>query len=412
MAQSLAPCVAIVGPPNSGKTSFLHLLDQVLQQHPAAPLAHVVKGSPDGTGRYLLYASELREPLKERVKGVWAAETVETVAGWIDESRRHLDLVLLDFGGRHSPANDLMLRRCSHFIVVARAFPDPAEESANGLESWVAACRRNDLAPVALVRSVLAPGVPRVAVRTDRGLEAAFRGDAPAGEAADNRAVVAAIAEVLAELLAGSRARRYVDLRLGRRWTVEDLHDLGPIGRAITERTRRREPIVLGGYAPIWAYAAAMHRALEIDPAARIIVFDPKVAGGLVEVPARLASADSGLAAALSVAWLRASGRSDGATLDLRVTTPDRFLRPAHLAALSRAPRPAGEPSPGPRVVSGAAPIWLHLTYSRWLRSLGVVHPIGHWDAGLSGAVIVAGPGGPAFFPWELAPVPEGARDG
>jgi hypothetical protein len=57
----LAPCVAVVGPANSGKTSLLHPLDEALQSHPSAPLAYVVKGNPDGTGRYLLHAPELRE---------------------------------------------------------------------------------------------------------------------------------------------------------------------------------------------------------------------------------------------------------------------------------------------------------------------------------------------------------------
>src|SRR5205823_5373022 len=57
----LAPCVAVIGPPNSGKTTLLHLLDSALQHHPDAPLAYVVKGSPDGSGRYLHRAPDLRE---------------------------------------------------------------------------------------------------------------------------------------------------------------------------------------------------------------------------------------------------------------------------------------------------------------------------------------------------------------
>ena len=46
-----APCVVVVGPANSGKTTFLHLLDQAQQQHPDLPLVYIVKGTPDGTGR-------------------------------------------------------------------------------------------------------------------------------------------------------------------------------------------------------------------------------------------------------------------------------------------------------------------------------------------------------------------------
>lgn len=62
-----APCVAVVGPANSGKTTLLHFLDEALQRHAAQPLTYVVKGSPDGTGRYLFHAPELRAALRERV---------------------------------------------------------------------------------------------------------------------------------------------------------------------------------------------------------------------------------------------------------------------------------------------------------------------------------------------------------
>src|SRR5918992_4483270 len=101
----LAPCVAVVGPANSGKTTLLQLLDDALQRHPAQALAYVVKGNPDGTGRYLFHAPELRRALKERVKGGWCDTTVEIVCGWIEHCRRHLDLVLVDVGGRHAPGN-------------------------------------------------------------------------------------------------------------------------------------------------------------------------------------------------------------------------------------------------------------------------------------------------------------------
>lgn len=145
MAETLAPCVAVVGPANSGKTTLLHLLDHALQRHPARPLVYVVKGNPDGTGRYLFHSPELRERLKERVKGVWCATTVETVCGWVESCRRHLDLVLVDLGGRHAPGNERIFERCSHALVVARRFADRRREREEGMESWVRACRRSGL---------------------------------------------------------------------------------------------------------------------------------------------------------------------------------------------------------------------------------------------------------------------------
>jgi Ni2+-binding GTPase involved in maturation of urease and hydrogenase len=133
----LAPCVAVVGPANSGKTTLLHRLDRALQEHPARPIACVVKGNPDGTGRYLFEAPEQRDALKTRVKGAWRAETVATVRDWIGHARSRIELLLVDFGGKHAPVNASMLARCTHFIVVARAFDDPAREREEGMQSWI-----------------------------------------------------------------------------------------------------------------------------------------------------------------------------------------------------------------------------------------------------------------------------------
>jgi hypothetical protein len=81
------------------------------------------RGIPTAPGA-TCHAPELRERLKDRVKGVWCATTVATVCGWAESCRRHLDLVLLDLGGRHAPGNEQILRHCSHALVVARRFAD------------------------------------------------------------------------------------------------------------------------------------------------------------------------------------------------------------------------------------------------------------------------------------------------
>jgi len=138
--EPLAPCVAVIGPANSGKTTILHLLDEALQVHPEAPLVYVVKGNSDGTGRYLFHAPQLREPLKPRVKGSWTSVTVETIAEWIEHCRDRLELVLVDVGGRHTESNEI-LRHCSHCLVVARPFEDcpiaPPEAALPLCSDWL-----------------------------------------------------------------------------------------------------------------------------------------------------------------------------------------------------------------------------------------------------------------------------------
>lgn len=399
-----APAVAVVGPANSGKTSLLHLLDAALQLHPSRPSVYVVKGNPDGTGRYLFHAPELRQRLKGRVKGAWCETTVQVVCEWIEACRRHLDLVLVDLGGSHAPGNDAILGRCSHFLVVGRKFDNPSQEREEGIESWVEACRRSHLEPLARLRSVVA-GQSSLSP-TGGGLEGVFRGDACAPGDATNFELVAGLVDALVTLITPSRSPSYLDLRLGRDWEPQDLVDLGGLASRVKETMEAGRTLVLGGRAPIWGYATALHRALDLNPGAAVTVFDPKVPAGLVPVPDALASSpDPDLARDVGARW-RTLNDGEGGALDLRITTPDRFLRLTRPQALRGLPRPQGEPPPGPLVAFGPGPIWLHLAYSRWLRSLPGERAVGHWDARNRSAVLISGPGTPAFVPW---PAEEGA---
>lgn len=400
--EARAPCVAVVGPAGSGKTTFLHLLDRALQLHPQQPLVYVLKGNPDGTGRYLLHAPGLREALKPRVKGAWSSLTVATIAEWIDHCRQRLELVLLDFGGRHAGANEGLLRRCSHFLVVARRFADSEKEREDGMESWIRAGRQAGLQLVARVRSLWGDGEPTVLRGRDGVLDAAFRADRCTPAHATNASVIEAIAALLLRLRRLSASVSYVDLRLGRDWSFDDLPALAGLTPRLEEAVERGEA-VLGGRAPIWVYAAALHRLLDSSPDIAVEVFDPKTPTGLVPIPRTLNGPSTQAAAeCLDVRWA-AQRSGKGSLLDLEITTPDRFLPLDFVRHLPSLPLPQEPPPPGPIVVSGAGPIWLHLAYSRWLRSLPGLRPLGVWDARSEAAVFVTGPASPYQLPWAVA---------
>ncbi|HTB72221.1 MAG TPA: hypothetical protein VK762_03200 [Polyangiaceae bacterium] len=192
----------------------------------------------------------------------------------------------------------------------------------------------------------------------------------------------------------------YLSLKLPRDWTLEDLEDLGGKGAELDRLVAAEGGVVLGGVGPAWAHATALHRALDREPEARVWFFDPKVAGGLVEIP-RTLGADplSPLARALHAAWEPERG---GAMLRLAIITKDKMLPPLAFQLLPSAPLPAPPVPEGALWTSGAAPIWLHLAYSRWLRDCGEGCSIGLWDAGKRGIVFVTGPGSPRFEPREL----------
>jgi len=394
---ALAPAIAVVGPAGSGKTTLLHLLDRTLQNHPSSPLAYVVKGSPDGTGRYLLAAPDLREGLKRRVKGAWGSATVATICGWIESARSVLELVVVDLGGRHSPRNRELYRGCSHFLVVVRDQDERRADSERGdLGSWWQACEANGLEPVARVRSLWGKGRSTVVRGSDGVLDVRIRLDPEGRKARETVSALGKLAEAILALRVSRPVPGYLDLRLDRQWVPDDVADLA--GRAgELERMVQKEKVLLGGRAPIWAYAAALHRTLDLKPEVVVEVFDPKVPGAFVRIPRRLRD-DSPPPSGIRAQWRRVK---EGLVLDVELTAEDRFLGPEMSEQPHRLPVPEGPPGEGPIGVFGAAPIWVHLAYSRWLRQWVEERGLGVWDAGTKSMVFVAGPEAPRIEHWS-----------
>ena len=401
-AVPLAPCVAVTGPPNSGKTTLLHLLDEALQLHPARPAVYVVKGNPDGTGRYLHYSPELRTSLKASVKGRWIESTVDQICEWVTNARRNLELVLLDFGGKHSPENRRMLGLCSHYIVLSRRFADPAQEAAEGAASWREACESNGLKPVAVVESLWERGAcTMTAAESGSGgsgeammIEGTLRSDSSAPGDRANAPLIDALTARLLTMRVPRAPVAGVDLRLDRDWSPSDLPSLGGLLPHVAALAHAGAELCLHGRAPVWIYLAAMHRALGLRPDCEVRMLDPKledkdgvripaVRGQQQQQPGRFP------ADALRVEW-RESARPGFCRLEIAIATPDKFLPGWVSRELdSGLPLPAGPAPCAKVVVSGPVPIWLHMAYSRWLRSVPGVETIGVWDARNTTEIIV-----------------------
>jgi hypothetical protein len=365
--RSPAPCIAVVGPANAGKTTLLHHLDAQLQARLASVL--VIKGNPDGTGRYLFHAPHLRESGKAEVKGFWGSSTIERICEWVGHGRRYLELALLDFGGRHNPDNTRMLQRCSHYIVVTRSGDD------EGARSWEDVCHQAGLVKLASLRSVGAETVPCI-VQAGDVLAGTFQHAAPP----DDEDQVAALEPLVRAIVALRRpvGTSYVNLHLTRRWTEQDVHEVAGLAPKVRQIVAAGEDVVLGGQAPVWAYLAGLRVAVEADPNARLFFFDPKQEEGLVRIPAthRPGSFPPDV---LEAEWDETS--AEFPILLLTKTAGDRFLPPAAAQQLESAPwRPV--PRTDSAGLYGTPPIWVYGAYTRWLLGAGV-RTLYSYDAGL-----------------------------
>lgn len=373
---ALAPCIAIVGPANSGKTTLLHFLDRALAARPSRPVTYVVKGNPDGTGRYLLFRTrEERDALKERVKGKWAEPTVDTICQWIRNARGYLDIALLDFGGKRDPdarlANQRMLHECTHVIVLARRFDDPGVENEKGREAWRADCREAGLIEIAVIESLWAAGEP--GWRDEDGLlRASIRADKDQPNETINAAVIDELAARIEALPHPGRIPAYVDLSREGGW--DTLNSYSQI-QAIAPRLRRLAlssgPVPLGGKTAIFIYLMAMHIALAANPETEVLMFNPTVAWGLVNIPRLTGQYHRRFP--YDDLKVELTSAEDGLILDIRVVSKDKFLLPSAAQWLAYAPLPTTKLDNAKRVyINGVAPNWLHAAYSRWLATSGV----------------------------------------
>ena len=296
------------------------------------------------------------------------------------------ELVLLDFGGTHSPDNRRMLELCSHYIVLARRFPDPAQEAAEGAGSWRAACEANNLLPVAVIESLWQQGA--CVVKEGALMEASLRADASAPGDRANSALIDALTARLLTMRVPRAPVAGIDLRLNRDWSPSDLPSLGGLLPNVAALAHSGAALDLHGRAPVWIYLAAMHRALPLNPHATVRMQDPKIEGS-IPIPAMLGQPGRFPPDALRLEW-QESARPGFCKLEISISTPDNFLPGWVSAELASLPLPQGAGPPSPKVVvSGALPIWLHMAYSRWLRSLPGVETIGVWDARNTTEIIV-----------------------
>lgn len=375
MTANLAPCIAVVGPANSGKTTLLHQLDEHLQARINAVL--VLKGNPDGTGRYQFHAPDLREALKAEVKGQWGSATIDRICDWIDHGRRNLSIALLDFGGKHSPENGRMLGRCSHYILVSRLGDE------KGAASWEEVCRRNNLRLVASMRSVGPDDPPPQLASDEAGMTGTFRFDASPGDTV-NDTVLTPLTERIVSMGRTVDLTPYVDLHLLTPWTEEMVSTVAGRDHKIRELAERVGAVVLGGVAPRWAYLAGLRCALLVNDQARVFFFDPKEPERLVEIPARRRPVNFP-PGQLQLSWNVKPGFAE---LRCELLSPDKFLPSSAAQNLAGAPGYGEVPNLDSVGLYGPGPTWLYGAYARWLMACGV-RRLGSWDGRKQGYITV-----------------------
>jgi len=144
------PAVLIGGPPHSGKSVFVYSLTHALRQ---AHVSHyVLRACPDGEGDWSNVADQALVRTI-RVKGKFNEAYTGRVGDYLH--KRHLPL-LVDVGGKPTPAQQQMFSACTHAILLVGG----NDEAAYGqdLAAWRRMMAEQGVEIIAELRSML-PGV-------------------------------------------------------------------------------------------------------------------------------------------------------------------------------------------------------------------------------------------------------------
>jgi len=262
------PAILIGGPPHSGKSVLAYSLSQSLRTENIPH--YLLRAYPDGEGDWSNESSPaLAQSLRK--KGVGDDRWVTAICRDIDH--RHLPL-LVDAGGRPTPAQEAIFSRCTHSILLA---PTPT-----ALAEWRTIAARHHLIPIAEFYSLLrgenrltrtAPVLHGTVSGLERGTLAATGESINALLARLKTLITPVTLNLRTEHLATAPAETAIDMeRLcrtltgGMRWLPQHLP-------ALLDYLPSETPLAIYGRAPGWIIAALARQALP----AEFFRFDPRM---------------------------------------------------------------------------------------------------------------------------------------
>lgn len=296
----LAPAIAIVGPPDSGKSVFSHQLQNTLIDQ--GKQVFLQRAHWDGEGNFIhelpdgcdpeTFKAEHKRGLSDRFFG-YQAKATRTL-------RHDRDIVLVDIGGMIQPEKQPLLDACTHYIVLS--------SDRDKTNDWHDACQTAGLEPIAELSTVLdaienchhrdpylcytsgawetgqAPPIPQELLQRLLALEpvqppSSIRtADHPpmSTTAVSNDPSPIAL-QLIPHSTRDGLAYQHLRISLTSSDGLVEPSDL--VGLRLPAQLDPSQGVVLEGKAPIWLYAYLVH---ECHATAWVGCFDPRQQGAIV----------------------------------------------------------------------------------------------------------------------------------
>jgi hypothetical protein len=155
--------VAIIGAAHSGKSMLTYGLSECSR---VEPKVWVLRANPDGEGHWSNETSDaLRDTYREQVKRNWDFAFAERMAGIVRNLRRKSNVLFVDLAGLCSDELRLILKECSHAILLRRADGVGSDEC----NRFIAACEVDGVELIAELTSQLDATASAVTVESISG---------------------------------------------------------------------------------------------------------------------------------------------------------------------------------------------------------------------------------------------------
>lgn len=155
--------VAVLGAAHSGKSMFTYGLSECSRVEPAV---WILRANPDGEGHWSNETSiSLRDTYREQIKRNWDLPFAERMACVVRDLRPRSSVLIVDLAGLCSDELRLILRECSHAILLRRADGMGGDEC----DRFIAACEEDGIELIANLTSCLDAGTSVVGVEPASG---------------------------------------------------------------------------------------------------------------------------------------------------------------------------------------------------------------------------------------------------
>ncbi len=141
--------IAILGPPNSGKSVFVHSMLNSLRNYKNGSLIdnfYIIRACPDGEGNWF---NEIESNIGKifRIKKSFDDEFAITISEHINNTKESKSIIIVDCGGKIDKKNQIILNSCSDCIIIS--------SNKEEIPEWIGAAKSSELNILSIIHSTL-----------------------------------------------------------------------------------------------------------------------------------------------------------------------------------------------------------------------------------------------------------------